>query len=532
MIRMPDLRHVRGYWRELMYVLAIVLPWLTLLPLGVLWLSEHSLLLWWFVATAMVGALAFGQRLAITRNARAEAATMAAAATPASPEWGTREREAWRLVEAACDDIAPFTFLDTEPIQAALFDVVDRVATHFRPNERDARMRLTLPEVLLLTERFARDARAATLRNVPGSRRLLISEALRFRNWAERWGPTASQSVTVLDGVRRILRGVVNPAGAAVQESTRALVGKAGSVLALRARVALTALILREAGRAAIDLYSGRLRLSALELTSAEALDRSPATDLVGPVRILLAGQVNAGKSSLFNALAGKVHRHVGVLPSPEGSAELTLTVEGELAVILTDTTGLAADPSADAELLAGAARADLIVWVASATQPAREPDVRALDSLRAAFARTPERRAPPILCALTHVDELSPKAEWAPPYDLRESSRPKARRIREAVEHVAATLAIPVDRMAPISVKANAEPYGVTMLWAEIGAQLDEARFAKLDRIVHAKQPGGLREVMRQAWNAGRALSSLAWSGRPRDGGAAVPGEVPREVR
>lgn len=521
MIRMPDLRHVRGYWRELMYVFAIVLPWLTLLPLGVLWLIEQSLLLWWFVATAMVGALAFGQRISIRRNARAEAATMAAEASPASPEWGTREREAWSLVEAACDDTTPFSFLDTDPIQAALLDVVDRVATHFRPNERDARLRLTLPEVLLLTERFARDARAATLRNVPGSRLLLISEALRFRNWAERWGPRASQSVTALDSVRRILRGVVDPAGAVVQESTRALLGKAGSVLALRARAALTALILREAGRAAIDLYSGRLRLSAVELTSAEALDRTPTTDLVGPVRILLAGQVNAGKSSLFNALAGKVHRHVGVLPSPERSAELTLTVEGESAVILTDTTGLAADLSADTELLAEAVRSDLIVWVTSATQPAREPDVRALASLRAAFARTPERRMPPILCALTHIDELSPKAEWAPPYDLRDPSRPKARRIREAVEHVAATFSIPVEQMAPLSVKANAEPYGVTTLWAEIGAQLDDARFAKLDRIVHAKEAGGLREVMRQAWHAGRTLGSLAWSGRARSAAA-----------
>lgn len=527
MIRIPNLRTLRGYWREFVFAGAIVLPWLLLLPLGVLWLIENGLLLWWFGAAAAVGALAFVQRLAITRHARAEAAAMAAEASPASPEWGAREREAWQLVEATCDTTTPFTFLDSEPIQAALLAVVDRVATHFRPNESDARLRLTLPEVLLLTERFARDARVATLTHVPGSRRLLIRDALRFRNWAERWGPAASQSVTVLDSARRILRGVVDPAGAVVQESTRALLGKAGSVLALRARAALTELILREAGRAAIDLYSGRLRLSAVELASAEALDRPPASDLVGPVRILLAGQVNAGKSSLFNALAGRVHRHVGVLPSPEGSAELTLALEGEPAVILVDTTGLAADPSADAQLLAEAQRADLIVWVVSASRPARQPDVRALASLRGAFARTPERRTPPILCALTHVDELSPKSEWAPPYDLRDQNRPKAQRIREAVEYVATTLSISEERMAPISVRANAEPYGVTTLWAQIAAQLDEARFAKLDRIVLASGTGGLHEVMRQAWTAGRALGSLAWSGRTRDAGAAAQDEA-----
>jgi hypothetical protein len=115
----------------------------------------------------------------------------------------------------------------------------------------------------------------------------------------------------------------------------------------------------------------------------------------------------------------------------------------------------------------------------------------------------------------LTHIDELSPKAEWAPPYDLRDQNRPKATRIREAVEYVAQMLAVPEEQVAPISVRANVEPYGVTTLWAEIAAQLDEARFAKLDRIVLAREAGGLRAVMRQAWEAGRALGSLAMSSR-----------------
>jgi hypothetical protein len=114
-------------------------------------------------------------------------------------------------------------------------------------------------------------------------------------------------------------------------------------------------------------------------------------------------------------------------------------------------------------------------------------------------------------------VDELSPKAEWAPPYDLRDTNRPKAQRIRAAVEHVADTLALPEERVAPISVRSNAEPYGVTLLWAQIAAQLDEARFAKLDRIVLARGAGGLRETMHQAWKAGRALGSLALSGKLR---------------
>jgi len=517
MIRWPSFGSARHYWRELAYASAMVLPWLVMLPLGVLWLFERGWILWWAAGTAVLGLSALRQRLVITRDARKEAAAIAATASPATREWGPREREAWRIVEATSEATPPFLFLDVEPIRVAVMQLVDSVAAHYQPGVRDARLQLTLPEVLLLTERFSRDVRTAALEHVPGSRRLLIGDALRFRNWAERWGPTASQTVDALDSARRIVRGVVNPVGAAIQESTRALLGKAGTVLALRARAALTELILRECGRAAIDLYSGRLRLSAAELATADGHHRAPSADLVGPVRILLAGQVNAGKSSLFNALAGRVHRFVGVTPSPEGSAEITLALEGEAAVILRETIGLAADASGDAALLAEAQRMDLIVWVASATQPAREPDVRALAALRAALSRSAGRRPPPILCALTHVDELSPKAEWAPPYDLCDTSRPKAQRIRAAVEHVAQTFAMPEERITPISVRANAEPYGVTLLWAQIGAQLDEARFAKLDRIVLAREAGGLRETMRQALTAGRALGSLALSGKLR---------------
>lgn len=515
-MKRPRFRSVRRYWRELTYSAALVIPFLALLPLGILWLVEHGYVLWWLAAAALLGALALRQRIVITRKARAEAAALAAAASPASPEWGPREREAWQIVERACAESPPFTFLDVEPIRDEVLRLVDRIALHFRSDDADARLQLTLPEVLLLAERFGRDARAAALRHVPGARRLLISDALRFKSWAERWGPTATQSVAMLDAVWRIVRGVVDPAGAAVQESKRALLGKSGSVLATRARAALTDLILRECGRAAIDLYSGRLRLSAMELASAGDQDRAPG-DLVGPVRILLAGQTNAGKSSLFNALAGRVHRNVGVLPSPEGSAELTLELDGEAAVILRDTVGLAADAAGDARLLAEARRADLVLWVVAATQPAREPDVRALTALRAAFARSPERRLPPVLCAMTHVDALSPKAEWDPPYDLRTPSRPKAQRIRDAVEHVAATLGLPEERVVPISVRAGIEPYGVTLLWAEIAAQLDEARYTKLDRLVHAQRAGSLREVMRQAWSAGRALGALTLPGRGR---------------
>ena len=129
---------------------------------------------------------------------------------------------------------------------------------------------------------------------------------------------------------------------------------KTTRVLSYRLRAYATRLLILEIGRASIDLYSGRLALSDEDLRAARESDMAATADAVVPIRIVLIGQVNAGKSSLLNALAR------------------------------VDLPGLDESTDTAAELLVQAERADLIMWVASATQPARGPDRKRLDDFRA----------------------------------------------------------------------------------------------------------------------------------------------------
>src|SRR5207248_2248572 len=109
------------------------------------------------------------------------------------------------------------------------------------------------------------------------------------------------------------------------------------------------------------------------EVRAARELDVAEPAEPVAPVRIVLIGQTNAGKSSLLNALAQETRCAVGPLPTTARTVEYQLELEGRPVVSLVDMPGLGECTAQ--ELLTQAGRADLILWVASATQPARGPD-------------------------------------------------------------------------------------------------------------------------------------------------------------
>jgi predicted GTPase len=158
-------------------------------------------------------------------------------------------------------------------------------------------------------------------------------------------------------------------------------------------------------------------------------------------------------------------------------------------------------------ELLAQIERTDLILWVASATQPARDLDRQRLEDIRVWAKAQLARRAPPILLALTHIDELSPANQWAPPYDIVAPQGPKSRSIRAAVDAVARALQVPADSVVPVAMPPGGETYNLDALWARIAVELDEAKLVQLDRVRLGHQRLSLRELADQLGHAGRFI-------------------------
>jgi predicted GTPase len=498
---------LRRYWPEIILFLAAALPWLSLLALGALWLWQSGHVWVWAIAAAVLGLLTWPLARFVRRRANEEARLALGDLAEPSRSWNVVEQAAWTDVLAMADATAPFAFTEVEPLIARARDIIEAVARRFHPEAHAAWAQFSLPEFLLLAERLCRDVRREALRHIPGVRAIRLSHLLWVRQQNERYGAIARTGWRMGFGLWRFVRGALNPLQAAGQETSSIFVEKTAKVLSYRLRAYATRLLVLEIGRACIELYAGRLALSDEEIRAARERDMADTVAPLAPVRIVLAGQVNAGKSSLLNAFAQETRCAVGPLPVTSRAAEYLLEPEGHPAVTLVDMPGLDETQKSASELQAQAERADLIVWVASATQPARGPDRKRLDDFRTWAGAQLVRRPPPVLLALTHTDELRPAAEWAPPYDVTAPTGPKAQAIRAAVNAVARALDLREDTIVPVAMPPGREAYNLDALWARIAVELDEAKLVQLDRLRVGGQRLSLRELADQLGHAGRTI-------------------------
>ena len=149
-----------------------------------------------------------------------------------------------------------------------------------------------------------------------------------------------------------------------------------------------------------------------------------------------------------------------------------------------------------------------MIVWVCSAARAARQIDADALAAIREHFAQRPNRRRPPMLLVLTHIDSLRPFNEWDPPYDLTQATRAKSQSILGAMEAAGAELGFAAEEIVPVRSDIAVAPYNVDAVWARIMALMPEAQRARLLRtLVDIKGASAWTTAWSQAVNAGRVI-------------------------
>ncbi len=497
-----------GYLRTAMVALAVFLPAISLLPLGTLWLWQKGYLIYWVAAAMLVSATVFLVQLWMLRTPAAASAGGAAAPESPAPEpsWTPAETAAWSAVEALAVAADPMELSSRDALVALGLRTIETVARNIHPADKDPLWRFTVPEALALVERVAGELRPFVIDTIPLGDRLTVAQVLKVYRW--RSAIDVAEKAYDLWRIVRVLNPVTAVANEARERLTKKLYSSARDEFARR----LTQGFVRAVGRAAIDLYGGRLRVTsddlAAHVSAATTRDRK-TPDIMEPLRILVAGQISAGKSSLINALIRNVSAAVDVLPATTGYTAYALSRETLPPILLVDSPGVEDNSQFLALLASEAGMCDLIVWVAAANRADRGPDRAALDAIRTWFAARPDRRQAPVFAVATHVDLLRPYGEWAPPYEIDVPLSAKAQSIRSALQQISSDLAVPMDAIVPVVLGPDRPAYNVDRVWTRIEAALPQARNAQLVRRLRGADQGWRwRKLWSQTLNAGRAAA------------------------
>lgn len=252
--RQSKSRRAIRYLRAAMLSIALVLPMLSLMVLDSLWLWQNGLVLHWAAGALMVTTVAFAIERYMLRDAVTEASREEPENEVPTGLLTEREQQAWKAVLHLASNTKPGTIDGRDALLDLGKTTVETVARHMHPGDKDPLLKFTVPEVLALVARVSNDLAPFVRENIPLGDKLTVAQFIAIY----RWRGIINIADKAFD-LWRIVR-LMNPASAMAQELrerfTRQLYDWGREELARK----LTSAYIRDVGRAAIDLYSGRMR--------------------------------------------------------------------------------------------------------------------------------------------------------------------------------------------------------------------------------------------------------------------------------
>ncbi len=437
--------------------------------------------------------------------------------TDIDPRWSEAERRAWATVQTFSAGIDPETIDSRKAVLDLGRDVVTLVAQSLHPDQRDPVLHFTVPEGLVLIEQVARRLRPLIEQSVPLGDQVTIGQLMRLYQWRSVIA-VASKGYDLW----RLIR-VMNPVTAATQEVREQVTKKIYDWGREAAARKLLHRYIEEVARAAIDLYAGRLKVSADQLE--EHLTAQSANDLQQveqnlsePLRVLIGGQIGAGKSSLINGLSDQLSAVVDTLPGAPDVTTHLLHKDGVPVMLAIDLPGLDSQAQISQLLDQHSQNCDLILWVVAADRADRDLDLRALTALSASFAAEPDRVWPPVLLVMSHIDRLRPLRDWHPPYDWEGGADTKSRSIKAAQEAICADLDVKCGDVIPAFLGRSQGgtallPYNIDGVWGRIAQMLPEAKSVRLSRLLKDATPAfSWRRLGAQTLAGARGVKKNLW--------------------
>lgn len=240
--------------RVVLSTTSLILPALTLIPLGSLWLWERGYVLYWAAFAFVLVALGMGLQWWLLREP-VEAGEILPPVEGDAPPGASREERARRRLDDYIATLTAESVKGEQALRDLAVTTINLVAREMHPGETHPHWNFTVPEALLVAERVAARLRPVVIDNIPLGDQLTVRQVIKLYEWrvAADWAERAYD-------IWRIIR-LLNPAAAITQEARERLTRKLYSSLKDEFTVRLARSYVGEVGAAAIDLYSGRLRV-------------------------------------------------------------------------------------------------------------------------------------------------------------------------------------------------------------------------------------------------------------------------------
>jgi hypothetical protein len=290
--------------RFVLIITALLLPSLSLLPLGGFYLWEKGYLLIWAIASAVTVSLVYAAQTWLFASPELAAVNTSDEPTPdIHPTWTPREEQSWADVRAIAAKVDIDQITSTQAVIDLGHRTINAVANRIHADKDDAVLHFTIPEALAISERVSSRLSAFIHANIPFGDRLTVAQVVQIY----RWRSVVDMAERAYD-FWRILR-LSNPAAAITNEArerlSRAMIQWGRDHISRR----LAETFVEEVGRAAIDLYGGRLRLTHDDLGSAADAAVNAAGDLpilpTEPLHLLIVAEQNGVRAQLEALVSG-----------------------------------------------------------------------------------------------------------------------------------------------------------------------------------------------------------------------------------
>lgn len=480
---MTKRRQLRSIASLVALVSAVLLPSLSLVPLGGLWLWQQGFLLYWAAGAALVVAAIYALERWFLRNL-AEPRVVEGGSDIGAPEpgWTPAETSAWEAVQSVAASIDAERLDSRDAVLELGRTTIEAVARRLHPEVGEPIWQFTVPEALAIAERVSRRLGNFVETSLPLSDRLTVAQVLALYRWRGAIG-LAERAYDVW----RLIR-LANPMTAATQELRERLARQMMAWGQTHVTERLARAYVEEVGRAAIDLYGGRLRTrrEAESPLVARPEQINAARTEAEPIRVLLGGRSQ-------RAIA-EIARHLGAqdITAIKSGRSQPLNFAGDpvgldsIPSLSLQIASLAVEGSkAQARIASEAVESDLVVWALSGTSGAFDRGIP--DAIGDAFTVLRHRRRPPLLVVITEGEGTGDALDAA---------------------EVASVIGVDPTTVVALS-KSASDATDSDHLWARLTSLIPDALLARTTRMAAA--PRRWRDwgrTFNQAVNAGRTIA------------------------